>query len=205
MPAMSRSNWAGRSREARWRTAPSGRADRRVRAAGRRHAPSRAPLRAARRRPHSVSSGEYNRNGTLSLYAALNIQTGEVHGKTTARHTSQDFVGFLGDVVATCEPGQHIHVILDNLSAHKTKTVTAFLDEHPNVRLHFTPDLFLVAESRGAVVLEGAAGRAGARHLHVDGGPGQEAAMVYCGLRKAGEAIPLEVCRPHETDPSWQT
>ena len=41
--------------------------------------------------------------------------------------------------VATCEPDQQIHVILDNLSAHKTKTVTAFLDEHPNVRLHFTP------------------------------------------------------------------
>ena len=82
---------------------------------------------------------EYKRNGTLSLYAALNIQTGEVHGKTTARHTSQDVVGFLGDVVATCEPDQEIHVILDNLSAHKTKTVAAFLDEHPNVRPHFTP------------------------------------------------------------------
>ena len=82
---------------------------------------------------------EYKRHGTLSLYAALNIQTGEVQGKTTARHTSQDFVGFLGEVVATCEPDQEIHVILDNLSAHKTKTVAAFLDEHPNVSLHFTP------------------------------------------------------------------
>ena len=82
---------------------------------------------------------EYKRHGTLSLYAALNIQTGEVLGKTTARHTSQDFVGFLGEVVATCEREQEIHVILDNLSAHKTKTVAAFLDEHPNVTLHFTP------------------------------------------------------------------
>ena len=76
---------------------------------------------------------------TLSLYAALNIQTGEVQGKTTARHTSQDFVGFLGEVVTTCEPAQEIHVILDNLSAHKTQTVAAFLDAHPNVKLHFTP------------------------------------------------------------------
>ena len=65
---------------------------------------------------------EYKRHGTLSLYAALNIQTGEVQGKTTARHTSQDFVGFLGEVVTTCEPAQEIHVILDNLSAHKTQT-----------------------------------------------------------------------------------
>ena len=53
--------------------------------------------------------------------AALNIQTGEVHGKTTARHTSQDFVGFLEDVVATCEPDQEIHVILDNLSAPRIR------------------------------------------------------------------------------------
>ena len=82
---------------------------------------------------------EYKRHGTLSLYAALNIQTGDVVGKTTARHTSQDFVGFLGEVVVTCEPDQEIHVILDNLSAHKTKLVAAFLDEYPNVKLHFTP------------------------------------------------------------------
>ena len=82
---------------------------------------------------------EYTRHGTLSLYAALNIQTGEVQGKTTARHTSQDFVGFLGDVVATCEPDQEIHVILDNLSTHKTQIVAAFLDEYPHVTPHFTP------------------------------------------------------------------
>ena len=64
---------------------------------------------------------EYKRNGTLSHYAALSIQTGEVHGKTTARHTSQDFVGFFEDVVATCEPDQEIHVILDNLSAPRIR------------------------------------------------------------------------------------
>ena len=82
---------------------------------------------------------EYKRNGTLSLYAALNTQTGQVHGKTAARHTSQDFVEFLGEVVALCRPGQEIHIILDNLSAHKTKKVAAFLDQHPNLCLHFTP------------------------------------------------------------------
>lgn len=82
---------------------------------------------------------EYKRHGTLSLYAALNTQTGTVHGKTTARHTSDDFVAFLLDVVASCPPDQEIHIILDNLSAHKTKKVTAFLDEHPTVTLHFTP------------------------------------------------------------------
>ena len=82
---------------------------------------------------------EYKRHGTLSLYAALNVRTGEVQGKTTARHTSPDFVEFLGEVVATRALDEEIHVILDNLSTHKTKLVEAFLDEHPNVTLHFTP------------------------------------------------------------------
>ena len=82
---------------------------------------------------------EYYRHGTLSLYAALDVKTGKVHGKTAARHTSEEFVDFLGQVVGLCSPQQEIHIILDNLSAHKTKKVTAFLEEHPEVKLHFTP------------------------------------------------------------------
>ncbi|MEZ5354849.1 MAG: IS630 family transposase [Bryobacteraceae bacterium] len=82
---------------------------------------------------------EYYRHGTLSLFAALDVQTGKVQGKTAARHTSAEFVEFLEQIVGGCRPQQEIHVILDNLSAHKTKTVAAFLEQHPNVRLHFTP------------------------------------------------------------------
>lgn len=82
---------------------------------------------------------EYYRHGTLSLYAALDVKSGKVHGKTAARHTSEEFVDFLHQVVAQCRAGQEIHIILDNLSAHKTKKVETFLEEHPRVRLHFTP------------------------------------------------------------------
>src|SRR5216684_81345 len=56
-----------------------------------------------------------------------------------AHHTSADFVDFLGEVVAQCRPRQEIHIILDNLSAHKTQAVREFLETHPHVRLHFTP------------------------------------------------------------------
>jgi transposase len=94
------------------------------------------PLSPGRAERHGF---EYKRNGTLSLYAALNTRTGKVHGKTAARHTSQDFVAFLAEVVALCEPQQEIHIILDNLSAHKTRQVAAFLEQHPRVQLHFTP------------------------------------------------------------------
>jgi len=82
---------------------------------------------------------EYYRHGTLSLYAALDVATGKVHGRTAPRHTSEEFVIFLEQVVGQCKPSQEIHIILDNLSAHKTKTVEAFLKAHPNVHLHFTP------------------------------------------------------------------
>src|ERR1051326_4111326 len=82
---------------------------------------------------------EYYRHGTLSLYAALDVKTGKVHGKTAARHTSQEFVAFLGDVLAQCRPRQEVHIILDNLSAHKTKKVAEFLECHPQVKLHYTP------------------------------------------------------------------
>ena len=82
---------------------------------------------------------EYYRHGTLSLYAAFNTQTGAVLGKTATRHTSAEFVAFLTDLVAQQPAGQEMHVIADNLSAHKTRQVEAFLAQHPTVHLHFTP------------------------------------------------------------------
>jgi transposase len=94
------------------------------------------PLSPGRAERHGF---EYFRHGTLSLYAALDVKTGKVHGKTAGRHTSEEFVAFLDEVVALCAPGQEIHVIADNLSAHKTAKVAAFLESHPHVQLHFTP------------------------------------------------------------------
>src|SRR6058998_516263 len=94
------------------------------------------PLSPGRAERHGF---EYYRHGTLSLYAALNTKTGEVLGKTAARHTSAEFVAFLTDIVVNQPATQEIHVIADNLSAHKTKQVSEFLVEHPNVHLHYTP------------------------------------------------------------------
>jgi transposase len=94
------------------------------------------PLSPGRAERHGF---EYARHGTLSLYAAFNTHTGEVLGRTADRHTSAEFVAFLTDIVAHQPRKKEIHVILDNLSAHKTKQVDAFRNEHPNVSLHFTP------------------------------------------------------------------
>ena len=94
------------------------------------------PLSPGRAERHGF---EYFRHGTLSLYAALNTSTGEIIGQTVPRHTSAAFVEFLNDIVASQPRRREIHVIVDNLAAHKTKSVHAFLDAHPRVRLHFTP------------------------------------------------------------------
>lgn len=94
------------------------------------------PLSPGRAERHGF---EYVRNGTLSLYAALETRSGTVMGKTVARHNSDEFVAFLADLEATVPKRCEIHVIADNLSAHKTAKVESFLDEHPNVTLHFTP------------------------------------------------------------------
>ena len=94
------------------------------------------PLSPGRAERHGF---EYARHGTLSLYAAFDTRTGEVMGRTAKRHTSAEFVAFLTDLVAHRPRRQAIHVILDNLATHKTQQVEAFLQEHPTVRLHFTP------------------------------------------------------------------
>ena len=94
------------------------------------------PLSPGRAERHGF---EYFRHGTLSLYAALETSSGQLIGSTASRHTSQEFVRFLQEVVATQPSGKEIHLIVDNLSAHKTKLVERFLADHPNVSLHYTP------------------------------------------------------------------
>ena len=94
------------------------------------------PLSPGRAERHGF---EYYRHGTVSLFAALDTSRGTVMGKTTDRHTSAEFVAFLTDLVSSQPQGKQIHIIADNLSAHKTKRVALFLHEHPDVHMHYTP------------------------------------------------------------------
>lgn len=94
------------------------------------------PLSPGRAERHGF---EYQRNGTLSLYAALEVGTGRVEGMTAARHTSATFVRFLDQLVAGQPKRRAIHIIADNLSAHKTKLVQSWLATHPRVTIHYTP------------------------------------------------------------------
>ncbi len=79
----------------------------------------------------------YKRHGTLNLFAALNVATGEVKTKMTETKKRVDFQSFLDDVVSNMPVEKEIHVILDNYCTHKKNDL--WLKEHPNVYFHFTP------------------------------------------------------------------
>jgi len=81
----------------------------------------------------------YIRNGTLDLFAALNVATGEVLARCKPQHRAQDFVAFLREIEASVEPALEVHVVLDNLSAHRAPIVHRWLLRHPRFHLHFTP------------------------------------------------------------------
>jgi len=79
----------------------------------------------------------YKRHGTTTLFAALDVLTGQVQTGHYARRRRREFLDFMNDIVAT-RPGKEIHVVLDNLNTHKPKQ-DRWLKAHPNVHLHFTP------------------------------------------------------------------
>jgi transposase len=81
---------------------------------------------------------DYKRNGITSLFAALEVGTGKVTTEARARHTGADFLAFLRRIDRVYRDGE-LHVILDNVSTHKTPAVRAWLVGHPRITFHFTP------------------------------------------------------------------
>jgi transposase len=81
---------------------------------------------------------DYRRHGLTSLYAALEVASGNVIGECSPRHTAADFLRFL-KLLYRRYRGRELHVILDNSSTHSTPEVRAWLAAHPNVHFHFTP------------------------------------------------------------------
>jgi transposase len=82
---------------------------------------------------------DYERHGTTTLFAALNILDGTVVGRCMQRHRHQEFVRFLNAVEAAVPAGKLVHAITDNYAAHKHPKVRAWLARHPRWTFHFTP------------------------------------------------------------------
>jgi transposase len=82
---------------------------------------------------------DYKRNGTTTLFAALDVLSGSVIGQCLPRHRHTEFLTFLRTIDRTAPKGLDVHLILDNYATHKHPNVKKWLAKHPRFHLHFTP------------------------------------------------------------------
>ena len=82
---------------------------------------------------------DYKRNGTTTLFAALNVLDGQVIGQCQQRHTHVEWLKFLRQIDRETPKAKTLHLIADNYATHKHPTVQAWLDKHPRFHMHFTP------------------------------------------------------------------
>ena len=82
---------------------------------------------------------DYKRNGTTTLFAALDVKSGIVIGECLPRHRAKEFIRFLKKIDRAVQKHLDLHLIMDNYGTHKTAEVKAWLDKHPRFKLHFIP------------------------------------------------------------------
>jgi len=82
---------------------------------------------------------DYKRHGTTTLFAALDIATGQVIGETHRRHRSSEFLQFLRTIEDSVPPVLDVHLVMDNYGTHKTPSIKNWLIRHPRFHVHFTP------------------------------------------------------------------
>ena len=82
---------------------------------------------------------DYKRNGTTTLFAGLNVATGEVIDECMARHRHDEFLLFLKKLERQTPKDLELHIIVDNYATHTHREVNAWLEAHPRVHMHFTP------------------------------------------------------------------
>jgi transposase len=96
------------------------------------------PVRRVRPGRPEQRTHDYVRHGTTTLFAALEVATGQVTDQCQPRHRHQEFLRFL-KLIARTYPRKQLHVICDNYATHKHERVGAWLADHPRIQLHFTP------------------------------------------------------------------
>lgn len=97
-----------------------------------------APLLPMRMGDAEKRTHDYHRHGTSTLFAALEVATGQVTGAVKPRHRRQEFLSFLRQI-NRAYPNQELHLVMDNYATHKTAEVRDWLEAHPRFHVHFTP------------------------------------------------------------------
>jgi hypothetical protein len=101
--------------------------------------PDTADSAAAARSAGAERTNDYERHGTTSLFAALDIATGKVIAKCHHRHRHQEFLKFMNAADSAIPPDAgEVHLVLDNYGTHKTPSVVRWFARHPRYQLHFT-------------------------------------------------------------------
>ena len=151
---------------------------------------------------------DYKRNGTTTLFAALDILEGKVIGRCMQRHRHQEFIRFLNTVEREVAADKAIHVVLDNYATHKHPKVRDWLARHRRVTFHFTPTSCSWANAGRRLVCQADPTTAQARRLHLNRRvAGRDQPLHRRGQRQA-QAVRLDQirgrhpCRCHPWDTS---
>jgi len=144
-------------------------------------------------------SHDYYRHGTTTLFAALDIATGEVTAALKPRHRHQEFLAFLKqiertyrDVLDADGKPVELHLVMDNYAAHKHPNVKAWLTGNPRFVVHFTPDPRLLDEPRGGLVWHRRAPGHPPRRVQVRQGPQRQDPRLHRCLARTGASIRLD-------------
>ena len=135
---------------------------------------------------------DYVRHGTTTLYAALRMLDGVVIGECRRRHRSQEFIQFLRRLERATPPDQALHLILDNLSAHKSPHVRRWLTRHPRVHFHFVPTSSSWLNFGGTLVRGDHPHAPPAWHLYQRAGARASDSRILDALQSATEAVRLD-------------
>ena len=87
----------------------------------------------------ATMTGDYKRNGTTTLFAAMNVHSGKIVYMFHPQHRHEEWIQFLSLIEAATPADKEIHLIMDNYSAHKHAAVGQWLAEHPRFHIHWTP------------------------------------------------------------------
>ncbi len=134
---------------------------------------------------------DYVRNGTTTLFAALDIATGQVTGVCKPRHRHQEFLAFLKHV-ARAYPDQQLRLVLDNYAAHKKQEVLDWLAVNSRIRVHFTPTLGILDEPGGDLVRHHRTPSDPPRHLRQRPRPHHRDPHLHQRLEQPGPSIRLD-------------
>ena len=136
---------------------------------------------------------DYKRNGTTTLFAALNVLDGQVIGQCQPRHTHVEWLKFLRQIDRHTPKDKTLHLIADNYGTHKHPAVQHWLAKHPRFNMHFTPPHFGIVVEHGRALLPRPLGKPAApRGLHQRARFGQRHRPVHRASQHPPQAVHLD-------------